>query len=178
LLLVLAVGIGHTEHHGSAVEATGKGCVKYKFKIDAAMRRAMGKKYLTLIVCLIAIPVIAAVTFCISLFYVGGARGGDILYIDRVAVTKDLIQLDGGTASSGEAYKNYEYTIKGEDLYITINYVLVSKAYQSGNFSIKIEDDLNQVKRIYLDAGENKKLIWQNNPAELSVTKCYSDIVD
>ena len=123
----------------------------------------MKKINLTLIICLIAIVVITASTYCINLFYVGDARGGNILYIDRVTVTKDLIQLDGGTTSSGEAYKNYEYTIKGEDLYITINYVLVSKAYQSGNFLIKIKDDLSRVKRIYLDDGDNKKLIRQNS---------------
>ena len=125
----------------------------------------MKKKHLIFIVCFAAITIIAVVVFYINIFFIGDARGSDFLYFDHVDVTKNLLQLDGSTSSSGEAFKNYEYTIDGEDLYITIKYVIVSKTYHSGRFSIKIEDDLSQIKRIYLDDGENKEIIWQNDPA-------------
>ena len=125
----------------------------------------MKKNRLIIAISLIAILIIAAVTFYINLFYVGDARSDDVLYVDHIAVSTNQIQLDGGAASSGEAYRNYEYNISGEELYITIKYVLVSTAYQSGNFSIKIKDDFSQVKRIYLTGEEKNKLIWNDDPA-------------
>ena len=125
----------------------------------------MKKNYLIVTVCLIVAAGIAAAAFYISLFYIGNPKS-DSLYIDNIVVTKDLVQLDGGTTSSAETYRNYEYNIEGEDLYITINYVLASKTYRSDSFSIQIKDDFSQVKRIYLDDKENKKLIWQKNQAD------------
>ncbi|HVI41305.1 MAG TPA: hypothetical protein VM577_11655 [Anaerovoracaceae bacterium] len=131
----------------------------------------MRKNYLIMAVSLIAITVIAAVIFYINFFYVGHARSGDTLYVDHVAVFKELIQLDGGTAASGDAYKDFSYSIKDKDVYVEINYVLVSKAYQSGDFTIKMKGDFDQIKRVYLTDGKNKKLIWQADaePEQTSV---------
>lgn len=117
--------------------------------------------YQILTVCFLIIIVASALTYYISIFHIGGPRGVDSLYIQRIAVTNGMIQIDGGTICSGEAYRNYKYSIKGEDLYIRINYVIVSKAYQSGSFSINIKDN-QKIKRIYLDGGEEKVPIWES----------------
>jgi len=58
------------------------------------------------------------------------------VYVDHVDVTKNQIRIAGGTSSSGDAYKDFKYEIDGESLYITINYVLASNSYRSGDFTI------------------------------------------
>ena len=123
----------------------------------------MKNNYLMETIGLLILAIIAIAIYYISLFHIGDPKL-DTLHVEHIGVTKDLIELDGRTDASGDAYKNYEYEVKGKYLYITIKYVLASNSYRSGDFAIQINGDFTNVEQIYLTDGKNNKLIWQDDP--------------
>lgn len=128
----------------------------------------MIKNELKLAIVVVLIAIIAVAGFGVYGLYAGNPRVTG-LYIDYIAVTNDLVELKGISTGSADNYKNYKYSIKGEDLYITINYALKSESHMGGNFYVQIKDDFSKLKRVYLTGGGDKKQIWgEGMPAEES----------
>jgi len=120
----------------------------------------MKKNYLKLTIGLILITIIAVVLYGVYGLYAGNPRVQG-LYLDQIAVTNDQVDLRGGSAGSADLYKDYQYSFRGEDLYIMINYALRVKDHPTADFNIRIKDDFSKIKRVYLTDGEDEKQIWE-----------------
>lgn len=112
---------------------------------------------LAIVVVLIAITAVAG--FGEYGLYAGNPRVVG-LYIEDISVTNNLVELKVGSAGSADNYKDYKYSIKGKDLYITVNYALRTENHKGGNFNIQIKDDFRKVRRVYLTGGGDRKQIW------------------
>ncbi len=109
---------------------------------------------------IVLIMIIAFAAFGVYGMYAGNPRM-EGLHISHITVADDHVDLRGSSASSADNYKNYQYSIKGENLYITINYALKTRTHFGGDFIIIIKDDFSKVKRVYLIGGGDKKQIWE-----------------
>lgn len=120
----------------------------------------MKKNHLMLTIGLIVITIMIMVIGYIVLFHYGNPRA-EQLFVTNIDVNEDQIWLEGSTSSSNaEAYKDYDYEIKGDSVYITIKYVMASDAYPHSYFDIRIKDDFSRIKKVYLTDGEYEKLLW------------------
>lgn len=63
--------------------------------------------------------------------------------------------------SSGKSFRKYDYSIVGETMYLTIFGGLVSADYPTGDFTIWIQDDFKDVKKVVLKSGEKEELIFE-----------------
>ncbi|WP_312648970.1 hypothetical protein [Aminipila sp.] len=121
----------------------------------------MKKRLLISIAILIVIIVLIVLTY-MNFFIIGEPRSEGI-YIGNISVSDNLIIIKGGTESSAEAYKGFEYDIINSSLYIKIKYVqFASRFYTTGSFTINIKDELSTIDKIYLTDGSKDKLIWSN----------------
>ena len=122
----------------------------------------MKKNHLVLTVGLILLTIIAVVSYWIYGLYAGNPQV-EALYIDHISVTNDQVDLHGSTAASAGLFKDYTYSIDGEELYFTINYALRVKEHSTADFDVEIKDDFRQIKKVFLTDEKDKKLIWDRN---------------
>lgn len=83
--------------------------------------------------------------------------------LNKINVENTNIQLSGDTSDSATGFSGYNYTIKGNSLYIGLRYCLVTKIHPSGSFNIIINDyRLQRINKVYFRGGnDDTKLIWQ-----------------
>lgn len=94
-----------------------------------------------------------------KLFVLGNDSYSNIV-IDKVTVGSNQVVIKGKYTDSGRAYKDYSYTQVGNELYVTITNVLVSKKYDKAEFEIKIPVSGMEVTDIHLTDGKATKVIF------------------
>ena len=115
------------------------------------------KKFLVIIILISAILISTALYLAIGMGVSTRSVG-----IESMMKDNKTLQITGSTSNSGLAFTGYGYTIKGDTLYLKLRYSLVSPFHNAGEFSITLNNDLANVKYIYLQGSEtkDKKLIW------------------
>lgn len=118
------------------------------------------------IVCL-GIILLVSVFVYFKMFVIGNDNYDDIV-IDKVTVGSGKVLVKGKYSDSGRAYKDFSYTQVGNELYITVTSVLVSKKFKSGDFEITIPVNGMEVTDIHLTDGSATKVIYskQNSLVE------------
>ena len=94
-------------------------------------------------------------------FVIGNSSYDDIL-INKVSVG-DNITIIGEYTSSSLAFKSFEYTLVGKELYVEIKNVLVSSKYNKGEFSIVIPLNSDEVENIHLTDNKSTKVIYEKS---------------
>lgn len=114
-------------------------------------------KFVKISLILFGMVLVGVTGFYIKLFVIGNNNYESIGNV-KVSVAANSITLSGSFMDSSRAYKNSEYTLVGNELYVQINSVLVSKKYNSGDFSIVIP--VKDVQHIHLTDNKNTKVIY------------------
>lgn len=77
--------------------------------------------------------------------------------ITNISLSENTLIFSGRLLASAKSYKDYEYIIIGDSLYITVYGGLATKAKANGDFNIIFEDeDIKNVNRVYLKHGEQE----------------------
>lgn len=82
--------------------------------------------------------------------------------VREITVEANQLNFRGTTASSAQAFSGYRYQIKGNEVYIKIRYSIAGRFNRYGDSQISIEDNFENVQRVYLQ-GRKKgdiRLIW------------------
>ncbi len=82
--------------------------------------------------------------------------------VREITVEDNQLRFRGTTGSSAQAFSGYRYQIKGEEVYIKIRYSIAGRFNKDGDSEISIEDNFENIQRIYLQ-GQKKddiRLIW------------------
>jgi len=115
------------------------------------------------IIILLSIPLIvftAIGIYLYNIFFVGGYLC-DSIFPENISVKGNTVKIDGITGNSALTFRDHEYFIEGNKLYIKLRYVLVSKFYPDGKFNININDaNLSEIECIYFTNKKNKKMVW------------------
>lgn len=85
----------------------------------------------------------------------------DLLYISSTNFEGETLTTDGSFTSGAIKYSGYDYEIKGDTMYVTINNRLFIG--KTGDFSIEIKDEkLHDVKKVLLQGKETSDTyqIW------------------
>lgn len=120
------------------------------------------KKIIPLVIGILVVIILVAGGFLIRSYRIGEIVS-DELMIHCIELSKDNIKITGTTTDSAKCYKDFTYTIKDNNLYLNIRYVLPSSKYKSGDFTIVIPENHESIKNIYLK--EDKK-IWSSEVTE------------
>lgn len=98
-----------------------------------------------------------------SKMFIIGSKDFSSIDIDKVTVGNNEVTIKGIITDSGRAFKDYSYTQVGNELYVTIKSVVVSKKNNSGNFEIKIPVSGMNVDTIQLSDDKSTKVIYSKN---------------
>jgi hypothetical protein len=91
------------------------------------------------------------------------------VYVDTYGTSAEIIsvsdkdmKISGGTASSGQAFAGYNYTIKDDNLYLKLRYCIVNPIHRYGDFNITIKGNMKNIKNVYLQGikSEDKKVVY------------------
>lgn len=115
------------------------------------------KVSIIVVVCILAL----GIGIYVKLFRIGN-KNFDSIVIDKVTVSSKEAIIFGKFSDSARGYKDFSYTQVGNELYVTIESVLVSKKYDKGTFSVKIPVNGMEVKYIHLTDDKNTKVIYSN----------------
>lgn len=100
----------------------------------------------------------------VSFMYASNTASIHETYIHKVLLDDNTLHVSGDFSSSASVYKNYSYWIQDDYLYLSIKKGFPTSGYKSGAFSIQIQDDLTNIKSVFLvDDQNNKTLIWGKN---------------
>ncbi len=100
----------------------------------------------------------------VSFMYTSNTASIHETYIHKVLLDDNILHVSGDFSSSASVYKNYSYWIQDDCLYLCIKKGFPTSGYRSGAFSIQIQDDLTNIKSVFLvDDQNNKILIWGKN---------------
>lgn len=114
-------------------------------------------KFVKVSIIVLGIVLVVGIFFYVKLFIIGNNNYESIGNI-KVSVASNSVTLSGSFMDSSRAYKDCEYTLVGNELYVQINSVLVSKKYNSGEFSVVIP--VNNIEHIHLTDNKNTKVIY------------------
>jgi hypothetical protein len=117
-------------------------------------------KYLIL---LLGFLLIMLAVFVYANIFRGTTMGPDILFIKNSKMVNGALVLNGSTASSANAFKDYSYKVQAGKLLLKVRYVpLVSRWHPTGDFNIKLsKQDLIGIREVYLYQDDNnKRLLW------------------
>ena len=88
----------------------------------------------------------------------------DVLCVDTVYVTDEMVNIVGNTSSSAMSYVGYRYEIKDNVLYLGMKQnLLLGFNNRNGGYSFVIEDDFKNVESVCLVNKDKEKYIWYNN---------------
>lgn len=115
----------------------------------------------------LGIVVLVSIFIYFKMFVIGNDSYNNIV-IEKVTVGSNTVAIKGKYTASGRAYKEYSYTQVGNELYVTITNVAVSKKYKNGDFEIKIPVNGIEVTDIHLTDSKTTKVIYskQNSLVE------------
>lgn len=107
----------------------------------------------------IAVLLLVSALVYFKKFIIGNSSYKDI-DVSKVTVGNN-ITIVGRYTSSSLAYKSYEYTLVGKELYVEIKNVLVSSKYNKGEFTIVIPLNSDEVDNIHLTDSKSTKVIYE-----------------
>lgn len=124
-------------------------------------------KFVKLALGILGVVVLISVFLYFKMFVIGNDDYNNIV-IDKVTVGSNSVIIRGKYTDSGRAYKDYSYTQVGNELYVTITNVSVSKKYEKGDFEINIPVNGMEVTDIHLTDSKTTKVIYskQNSLVE------------
>lgn len=109
----------------------------------------------------IACVLLVFVFIYVKKFIIGNSSYEDI-DVSKVTVGNN-ITIVGRYTNSSLAYKDYEYTLVGKELYVEIKNVLVSSKYNKGEFTIVIPLNSDEVDNIHLTDSKSTKVIYKKS---------------
>src|SRR5690625_1258005 len=79
------------------------------------------------------------------------------IVINEVELLDDQLIIEGDLISSGKSYRDFEYVITDNIVYVTIKGGVVTNKYKYGNFKINIKDEnLIKIDHVYLKQRESE----------------------
>ena len=118
------------------------------------------KTFKAVLICgCVIVSLLAAAVILWSIFGIGKVSY-DKAFITNVAVSDCAVELDTDIATSADYYKDYEYTIDGDRMYIKV----YSQSLTGGKpwpVHIKIGCDASEINEIYQELGNKKVLVWK-----------------
>jgi hypothetical protein len=125
--------------------------------VDIVFKR---KKTLYVAVIIIVILLIGSIRY----LTVGNGVNTKSLFVNDIEVNNEKLHIVGTTTSSALAFAGYYYTIENQSLYLKLRYTIVNQFHSNGDFSITINDNLMNIKKIYLQGMESEdlELVWTN----------------
>lgn len=118
-------------------------------------------KFVKISVVMIICVLIIGIGIYYKLFRIGN-KNFESIVIDKVTVSSKEAVILGKFSDSSRAYKDFSYTQVGNELYVVVKSVLVSKKYDKGSFSLNIPVNGMDVKYIHLSDDKNTKVIYSN----------------
>lgn len=109
----------------------------------------------------IAVVLLVFAFIYVKKFIIGNSSYEDI-DVNKVTVGNN-ITIVGRYTNSSLAYKDYEYTLVGKELYVEIKNVLVSGKYNKGEFTIVIPLNSDKVDNIHLTDSKSTKVIYEKS---------------
>ena len=109
----------------------------------------------------IAVVLLVFIFIYVKKFIIGNSSYEDI-DVNKVTVGNN-ITIVGRYTNSSLAYKDYEYTLVGKELYVEIKNVLVSSKYNKGEFTIVIPLNSDEVDKIHLTDSKSTKVIYKKS---------------
>ena len=80
----------------------------------------------------------------------------------KTKVSNGVIDIKGDfVLESTRAYKDYNYRIHNNSIYITVYGTPISSKYSSGKVDITIKGDFSEIKSIYLEGKGESNLVWE-----------------
>lgn len=109
------------------------------------------------------IPLIAAIIILIFIigykaFIYGSYVSTNAVGISQIKLENNELIVAGNIADSASGFSGYKYRIDDEKLYLKLRYSLVNDVNPSGHFSIKIVDDLKDVKKVFFQGGKTEDI--------------------
>lgn len=101
--------------------------------------------------------------FIYAKMFLIGSKSYENVIIDKVTVSNNQVIIKGKMSDSSKAFKDFSYTLVGDELYVTIQNVLVSNKYKNGEFDMKIPVNAMGVKNIHLTDGKTTKVIYTSD---------------
>lgn len=116
------------------------------------------KKAIIILLSILFIAFTAIGIYLYNIFFVGGYLC-DSIFPENISVDANTVKIDGITGNSALTFRDYEYFIEGNKLYIKLRYVLISKFYSNGKFNININDaNLSEIECIYFTNKKKQKI--------------------
>ena len=109
---------------------------------------------------------VLVVCVCIFVYlniFVFGSKDYSSIVIDKVTIGSNDVTIKGYYTDSSRAYKNFSYKQVGNELYVTVISVAVSKKYSSGNFEFKVPVSGMNVNVIQLTDDKTTKVIYNKS---------------
>lgn len=122
----------------------------------------MGKRQNRILIFILAISIFLGYAAWETFIY-GSYTSTSGIGITKIEVNNNNLEIIGSTFDGGSgAFAGYDYTIKGDRMYVKLRCCLGTGIHPLGEFSIRINDEkIWQVKSIYLQGvRHDKRLIW------------------
>jgi len=89
----------------------------------------------------------------------------DSIAVGQIQMTNHSLKIKGDTSNSSTGFSGYQYRIENGNLYLQLEYSIVSKSHLNGAFDIEINKDLKKINKVYLEGNTKKDivLIWEKN---------------
>lgn len=116
-------------------------------------------KVVKILLIVFGVLVLIGLIIYVKLFELGNYNYQNIT-INKVTVSESEIVIDGEYLDSSSAYKSHAYTLVGNELYVKVKNVLVTKKNSSGSFKIKIPINGTNVDNIHLTDDKTTKVIY------------------
>ena len=117
-------------------------------------------KFVKIALIILGIVVLIGGFIYYKMFYLGTSDYSSIV-IEKTTLGNNELVITGDFSDSSRAYKDFSYTLVGKELYVTVNSVLVSNKYKSGNFKITIPLGSSSVDNIHLTDNKSTKVIYK-----------------
>ncbi|MGK0465554.1 hypothetical protein [Clostridium sp.] len=106
---------------------------------------------------LVLIILITAILISITMYLaIGTGVSTGSIFIENITKNNRTPQITGMTSDSALVYSGYSYKIKGDSLYLKLRYSLVSPFHRDGKFNISLNDNLENIKHIYLQGNKTE----------------------
>lgn len=105
--------------------------------------------------------VVIGVSVYLKMYVIGSKNYSDIV-IDKVTMGSKEVTIKGHYTDSGRAYKDFSYKQVGNELYVSVVNVVVSKKYNNGSFEFKVPISGMKVDAIQLTDDKSTKVIYNN----------------
>lgn len=113
-----------------------------------------------IIICGCIVVILTAAALILYNVFGVGEVSYDKTYITNVSVSDCAVEFDADISTSADYYKDYEYSVDGDRMYIKV----YSQSLTGGKqwpVHINIECNTSEINEIYQDLGDKKLLKWE-----------------